>query len=111
MKLVKALYKIFSGNNNINNVNIFEYFENYNNYKTINNKIIKFITKFKLLGDQLQAIEADVNKNNDIPEEDRYKKRILVTQDRVLCSYCLIHENIRFFSKFTLNETPYFVFS
>ncbi len=77
------------------------------NYKF--NDVVRFILRFKILGDKIQALEAKyncslINDYNGINENDIYvKHRILATQDRPLLAYALVENNINFISKVTLD--------
>lgn len=108
-KLINLLYKIFTNNYFISNTNIKKIFENYDTNKIVINKIINFILKFKLMGDQTQAQEANQFLTPILSMHSL--KRVLVTQDRVLSSYCLIHENISFYSKMTIHQDLYFIWN
>ncbi len=105
-KLIHILYNIFSSENITNYRLIKNKLENYNTNKNIISKIVNFILKFKIIGDQLQAYEADTKKLSIID-----KKRILTTQDRVLLAFCLIHDKILFVSKTKLNDKYYLIYN
>lgn len=105
-QLIILLYNIFSGLNlsNINQVK--NELEKYTENKIHILKIIDFITKFKLMGDQIQAIEADNTKTSLFSE-----KRLLTTQDRVLLIYCLTHPEVYFVSKALIDKKNYFFYN
>ena len=76
---------------------------NYNIYE-----ITRFILRFKILGDQLQGLEAKYNCSLrgmfKCSESDIFvKRRVLVTQDRPLNAYAQIEGDINFLSKATID--------
>lgn len=109
--MISLLYKIFSNNHSLTNAQIINSIRHFNTNRTIIKNIIKFILRFKLIGDQLQAIEASNNPNYPINQSLVNHKRILTTQDRVLCAYCLIHEDVSFISKTTIGGKKYLLWN
>lgn len=105
-KLIHILYVLFSSENIMNYRTIKNRLENYDSNKSVIIKIIDFLLKFKIMGDQLQAHEAD-RKKRSLTD----KKRILTTQDRVLLAFCLTHEEISFVSKTKIGDKYYMFYN
>lgn len=73
------------------------------------NEIIKFILRFKILGDKIQALEAKyrcslIKDYNASPSDILVKRRILATQDRPLLAFAMVENNINFISKATFSR-------
>jgi hypothetical protein len=73
------------------------------------NEVIKFILRFKIMGDKIQALEAKyrcslLKDYDSTPEDILIQKRILATQDRPLAAFAMVENNINFISKATLKD-------
>jgi hypothetical protein len=110
LKSIPNLENIPKSNNKNDYMNVYEeitrilFSNSYNFYE-----VIRFILRFKILGDKIQALEAKYNcslinfyghKNDDI----LVKSRILATQDRPLSAYAQLEGDVNFISKATLNN-------
>ena len=65
------------------------------------NEVIKFILRFKIMGDKIQALEAKyrcslLKDYDSTPEDILIQKRILATQDRPLAAFAMVENNINF---------------
>jgi hypothetical protein len=65
--------------------------------------IIYIFGRIKLMGDFIQMLEVDTNFTSYRDKEFQYKKGFLITQDRILGSYCATIPNINYISKTTLH--------
>jgi hypothetical protein len=101
--LVSELFYIYGGKNTSKKDIRLSLIENIE----LQRKIYIFILKFKLIGDHLQAYEA----NKKISSINIKNNRILLTQDRVLLSFCLTNNNIKFISKCTCKEGRFILYN
>ena len=72
--------------------------------------ILYIFGRIKLMGDFVQMLEVDSDFKSYREAEFRNKKGFLITQDRILGSYCATIPNINYLSKATIDGTIYYFY-